>query len=154
MAAQRELIIADLLQRFAGEQGGLLPLLHAVQEELGCIPADIVPTLAQGMGLSRAEVHGVIGFYHDFRSEAAGETVIHLCRAEACQAMGSRELSAYAESALGVKMNESTEELTLEPVYCLGTCAGSPSVMVDGDTFGRVDHERFDEIVDMMKERD
>ncbi len=149
MSAQREQIISDLLERFAGVQGGLLPLLHAVQEELGCIPPDVVPELARGMGLSRAEVHGVIGFYHDFRSEPGGDAVIHLCRAEACQAMGARALETHAKQRLGVDFGQTTQDgrYTLEPVYCLGNCACSPAIRIGDDVHARVTPEKFDELV-------
>jgi len=132
----------------------LVQILHSFQEQFAWIPEPAIRQLAEELNLSRADVHGVVSFYHDFRTTPPGRHVVRICQAEACQAMGSRELSAHAESALGVKMHESTEELTLEPVYCLGTCACSPSVMVDGNTFGRVDANRFDDIVDTMKGSD
>ena len=129
----------------------LIQILHLFMERFSWIPEAAIRQLAEELNLSRADVHGVVSFYPDFRTTPPGRQVVRICQAEACQAMGSRELSAYAESALGVRMHESTEELTLEPVYCLGNCACSPAVMVDGDTFGRVSNERFDDIVTTMQ---
>ena len=142
-------MIAGLTDHYSGVPGGLLPLLHAVQAELGYIPPEVVPKLAKGMGLSRAEVHGVIGFYHDFRSTPAGETTVHICRAEACQAMGSRELEAHAKARLGVDYGETTADgrFTLEPAYCLGNCACSPAVRVGDDVHARVTPDVFDRLV-------
>ena len=141
--------IESLVGGFADVPGGLLPLLHAVQEEFGHVPAAAVPLIAKGMGLSRAEVHGMISFYHDFRTEPRGETTIHLCRAEACQAMGSRALEAHAKARLGVDYGETTSDgrFTLEPVYCLGNCACSPSVRIGDDVHARVTPDRFDKLV-------
>jgi formate dehydrogenase subunit gamma len=149
MAPSMEDTIESLVAHFADVPGGLLPLLHAVQEEFGHVPRDAVPLLAKGMGLSRAEVHGVIGFYHDFRTEPRGETTIHLCRAEACQAMGARELEVHVKSYLGVDYGETTGDgrFTLEPVYCLGNCACSPSVRIGDDVYARVTPERFNKLV-------
>ena len=128
--------------------GPLIPVLHAVQDALGYIPPEAVPLIAEGLNLSRAEVHGVISFYHYFRSTPPGRHTIQLCRAEACQSMQGRALEAHAKARLGVDFHETTADgtFTLEPVYCLGNCALSPAVMVDGDVHGRVSADRFDEI--------
>jgi formate dehydrogenase subunit gamma len=141
--------IVALTGEYARVPGGLLPLMHAVQAEYGHVPREAVPLIAEGMGLSRAEVHGFIGFYHDFRCEPRGETTIHLCRAEACQAMGARVLEAHARSALGIGYGETTEDgrFTLEPVYCLGNCACAPSIRIGDDVHARVTPERFDKLV-------
>ena len=122
-------LIAAHIARFREVPGGLLPLLHAVQDSLGCIPAGAVPAIAGALGLSRAEVHGVISFYHDFRSESVGRHVLQICRAEACQAMGSRELEAHVKARLGIDYGATSADgaVTLEAVYCLGNCACSPS---------------------------
>jgi formate dehydrogenase subunit gamma len=137
------------IRTYSNVAGGLLPLLHAIQNRLGFIPSDSVPTIAKALRLSRAEVHGVISFYHDFRSEAAGRHVLQICRAEACQAMGSRELEAHARASLGVDFGGTTDDgaITLEPVYCLGNCACSPSVRLDDDIYARVDATRLDELL-------
>jgi len=129
-------------------------MLHEFIEHFAWIPEDAIRQLAEELNLSRAGVHGVVSFYHDFRTTPPGKRVIKICQAEACKAMGSGELATHAESVLGMNMHESTKDLTLEPVYCLGNCACSPSIMVDGDIFGRVDHQRFDELVDEREERD
>ena len=129
--------------------GGLLPILHEVQHELGFIPADCVPIIAEGLNLSRAEVHGVISFYHHFRSEPAGKHVVQICRAEACQAVGARALEAHVEVSLRVKTGETTADgiISVEPVYCLGNCACGPSVQVGDDVHARVTPERFDTLM-------
>jgi len=142
---------SELIARHGARPERLIQILHAIQERFAWIPESAIRQLAEELNLSRADVHGVVSFYPDFRTTPPGRHVVKICQSEACQAMGGRELSAHAESILGVKMNESTEELTLEPVYCLGNCACSPAVMVDGDTIGRVSNTRFDDIVDKMK---
>lgn len=122
-------------------EGPVLPALHAVQAAFGHIPAAAVPVIAEAFNLSRAEVHGVLTFYHDFRSEPAGRHVVKLCRAEACQAMGAERLVAVAEDRLGVASGGTSADgrVTLEPVYCLGLCATAPAAMVDGEVVGRLD---------------
>ncbi|WP_066269736.1 formate dehydrogenase subunit gamma [Hydrogenophaga palleronii] len=127
------------------EAGGLLPLLHAVQDALGSVPADAVPVIAKAFNLSRAEVHGVLSYYHHFRSTPPGRTVVQVCRAEACQACGADELHAQAERLLGVKSHETRADgaVTLEPVYCLGLCASSPAIQINDRMHGRVTPERL-----------
>ena len=151
MTVDREALIRDLVRQFADVPGGLLPLLHAVQEALGYVPPEVIPKLADGMGLSRAEVHGVIGFYHDFHVSPGGETTIHLCRAEACQAMGSRALEAHVKARLGIDYGETTADgkYRLEPVYCLGNCSCAPSVRIDDDVHARVSPDTFDRLVEV-----
>ncbi len=146
---QAEPVINQLIARYQHTPGGLLPLLRDLQDQLGYIPADAVPTIAQAMKLSRAEVHGVISFYHDFRTEPAGRHLVQICRAEACQAMGARALEAHAKKRLGVEYGGTTEDggVTLEPVYCLGNCACSPSVRIDDAVYARVDGVRFDQLL-------
>lgn len=142
-------IVASAVQKFADIAGGLMPLLHEIQASLGHIPKDAVATIASGMGLSRAEVHGVISFYHDFHNEPRGFTTIHLCRAEACQAMGARQLEQHVKTRLGIDFGGTTDDgrFSLEPVYCLGNCACSPSIRIGDDVYARVDADRFDEIL-------
>ena len=149
-------VIATAIERYRSAEGPLLPILHAVQDELGFIPTDAVPAIAVALGLSRAEVHGVISFYHDFRSEAGGRHCLQICRAEACQAVGSRELERHALDALGIAFGETTEDgrLTLEAVYCLGNCACSPSVRLDDTVHGRVDTARFDALLADLADED
>jgi len=139
----------EIARAMAQLPGALLPILHAVQAKLGCIPPGTVPVIAQALNLSRAEVHGVISFYHFFRSEPAGRKTVYICRAESCQAMGSGALENHARATLGIDYHQTTADgaVTLEPVYCLGNCACSPSVMVDGELHSRVTSDRFDELV-------
>ncbi len=133
----------------AGE-GPLLPILHALQETFGHVPREAVPMVAESLNLSRAEVHGVVTFYHDYRAEPAGRHVIKLCRAEACQSMGCESLVAHAEKKLNVACGETTADgrVTLEPVYCLGLCATAPSALVDGRVVGRLTAQKLDAILD------
>ena len=147
--------VAGAVQKFAGEPGPLIEILHAIQDELGFVPAAAVPQLAEALNLSRAEIHGVISFYHHFREHAAGRYVVQLCRAEACQSMNQRGLEAHAKAKLGVQFHETTPNgvFSFEPVYCLGNCACSPAMMIDGELYGRVTPERFDEIVSQWEGR-
>lgn len=137
-----------VIARHARMRGALLPLLHALQEEIGHIPDAAVPALAEALNLSRAEVHGVITFYHDFRHRPAGRHVVKICRAEACQARGGAAIEAAAVARLGVAMGQTRADgaVTLEPVYCLGLCATGPNALVDGVPFSRVDAARLDRI--------
>lgn len=135
--------------------GALLPILHAVQDALGYIPPDALPTIAWELNLTRADVHGVVSFYHYFRSAPPGRHVVQLCRAEACQARGARALEAHAKQALGVDFGETTADgaVTLTAVYCLGNCACGPSVLVDADELhANVTAERFDALVRQARE--
>jgi formate dehydrogenase subunit gamma len=143
------------VERLRGKPGALLPVLHAVQNALGYVPPSSVPLIAEGLNLSRAEIHGVISFYHYFRDTPPGRHTIHLCRAEACQAMNQRALEAHAKAALGVDFHQTTSNgaFSFEPVYCLGNCACSPAMMIDGELYGRVTNERFDDIVSEWERR-
>lgn len=131
--------LAEILRRHEGMEGPLLPILHAVQAEWGHVPADTIPEIARALNLGRAEVHGVVSFYHDFREAPAGRIVLRLCAAEACQAQGSRDLAASVLGALGLDGFGTTADgrVTVEPVYCLGLCATGPAAMVDGRLVGR-----------------
>jgi formate dehydrogenase subunit gamma len=141
--------VNSALQKCRAEPGPLLEVLHAVQSELGHVPAAAVPPIADALNLSRAEVHGVVSFYHHFRGTAPGSTVVQLCRAEACQSMNARALEEHATRRLGVPCGETTPDgrVTLEAVYCLGNCACAPAMMVNGELHGRVTPARFDELV-------
>jgi formate dehydrogenase subunit gamma len=132
--------VAEILARWADKPGSLLPILHEVQHALGFVPPGSVGQIARALNRSRAEVHGVISFYHDFREVPAGRHVLNLCQAESCQAMGSRALTQEVEQLLGCSLGETTADgaVTLEPVYCLGNCACSPAAMLDGRVLGRV----------------
>jgi len=137
--------IRDCLNR----EGPLLPILHALQEEFGYIDEAAEPLIAEALNITRAEVHGVITFYHDFRRAPAGRHVLKLCRAEACQAAGGDPLAAHAEARLGVVMGTTARDgsVTLEPVYFLGLCATAPSAMLDGRLVGRLDEGRLDALL-------
>lgn len=141
-------MLDEILRAHAGLEGPLLPILHAVQAAFGHIPQAAVPVIADALNLGKAEVHGVVSFYHDFRTEPAGKSVVKLCRAEACQSMGSDHLAAHAEQALGVGFHETRPDgkVTLEPVYCLGLCACAPAAMVNGRLVGRLDAAAVDAI--------
>ena len=138
-------LIAEHIDR----EGPLLPILHAFQETFGYIDAAAEPLIAQALNISRAEVHGVVTFYHDFRHAPARRRVLKLCRAEACQAAGGDALAARAEQRLGVAIGETTPDrgVTLEAVYCLGLCAVAPSAMLDGKLVGRLDDARLDALL-------
>jgi formate dehydrogenase subunit gamma len=140
---------AQIIAEQRGLEGPLLPILHAIQQAFGCVPESAVPVIADALNLSRAEVHGVVTFYHDFKSEPQGRRVLKLCRAEACQAAGGDALAARAELKLGVSIGGTTGDrrVTLEPVYCLGLCATAPSAMLDGRVVGRLDEAALDALV-------
>jgi len=130
-------------------EGATLVILHALQEAFGYVPEPAIPMIASALNLSRAEVHGVFTFYHDFRHKPAGRHVLKLCRAEACQAAGGDALTARAEAKLGIAIGTTTpdDRVTLEPIYCLGLCATAPSAMLDGRVVGRLDEARIDALV-------
>jgi len=134
-------------------EGALLPILHRIQHDLGHIPSEHVIDIAEGLNLSRAEVHGVITFYHSFKTEPQGKHVIEVCRAESCQAKGGRAIEAAVKAKLGIDFDETTEdgEITLEPVYCLGNCACSPALKIDSQVYGRVTQESVSDLIDSLK---
>jgi formate dehydrogenase subunit gamma len=138
-------LIAEQLQR----EGPLLPILHALLEEFGYIDEAAEPLIAHALNISRADVHGVVTFYHDFRRQPAGRHVVKLCRAEACQAAGGDALAAQAQTRLGIAFGGTAPDgsVTLEAVYCLGLCATAPSAMVDGKLAGRLDRSRLDTLL-------
>jgi formate dehydrogenase subunit gamma len=140
---------SEIISQHCGQDGPMLPLLHALQETFGCVPEAAVPMVAEALNLSRAEVHGIVTFYHDFRREPGGRHILRLCRAEACQAAGGDALAARAETRLGVAMGTTAPDgsVTLEPVYCLGLCATAPSAMIDGRVVGRLDEQRLDAVL-------
>lgn len=146
--SQREAVLRIVAEHSA-RPGPLIEILHAVQARLGCVPAGAVPVIALALNLSRAEVHGVVSFYHFFRDEPPGRHIVRLCRAESCQAMGAAALAEHAKQRLGIGFHETTADgaFTLEPVYCLGNCACSPAMMVDGELVGRVTGQMFDAMV-------
>jgi formate dehydrogenase subunit gamma len=138
--------VATVLAEHRDRPGALLPILHGIQHALGYVPPESVETIAKSLNLSRAEVHGVITFYHEFRSTPPGKHVIKLCRAESCQAVGADALIAHAEQKLGVSMHQTSDDgrYTLEPIYCLGNCALSPAMTVNDEIHGLVTPAKFD----------
>jgi formate dehydrogenase subunit gamma len=141
--------LIDLIVAHADLDGPLLPILHAVQAAFGCVPDAAVRIIAGALNLTRAEVHGVVSFYHDFRPAPAGAHTLRLCRAEACQAAGGDALAAHAEQRLGVALGETTADnaVTLGAVYCLGLCASGPAALLDGTPVARLDAARLDRLL-------
>jgi formate dehydrogenase subunit gamma len=140
---------AEIIAQHTHLEGATLVILHALQQAFGYVPEPAIPLVASALNLSRAEVHGVFTFYHDFRREPAGKHVLKLCRAEACQAAGGDALAARVEAKLGIAIGNTTadERVTLEPIYCLGLCATAPSAMLDGRVVGRLNEARIDALV-------
>jgi formate dehydrogenase subunit gamma len=146
-------VVNDIVTRMRDMPGALLPMLHAIQDELGHIPADAVPEIAAALNLSRAEVHGVMTFYPHFRSEPGARHTLEVCRAESCQAMGGEALAGHARTRLGCDFHAISADgaFALEPVYCLGLCAQSPAVMLDGQPHARVTAARLDRLLDAAR---
>ena len=140
----------DIIAAHAGTSGATLPILHALQEAFGCVPEAAVPMIADTLNLTRAEVHGVVTFYHDFRRAPPGRHVLKLCRAEACQAMGADRLAASAKARLGVDWGGTSVDgrLTLDQVFCLGLCATAPAAMIDGKPVGRLNDARLEALIE------
>ncbi len=141
--------VTEILALHQGREGALLPILHDIQAAFGMVPQEVLPQIAKALNISKAEVHGVVTFYHDFRDRRAGAHVVKLCRAEACQAVGADRVAAHAQNVLGIDWHGTTPDgrLTLEPVFCLGLCACGPAALVDGRVVGRVDEARFDALI-------
>jgi formate dehydrogenase subunit gamma len=142
--------VLAIVERHRHRDGPLIEVLHDVQSEFGCIPPGAVAAIARGLNLSRAEVHGVVTFYHHFRTRPPGRHVLQVCRAESCQAAGGRAIEAHAKARLGVDFGQTTADgrFTLEAVYCLGLCACSPAAMLDDEVHGRVTRESLDALID------
>lgn len=140
---------AEIIAGLKQQEGATIVILHALQAAFGYVPEAAIPMIAEALNLSRAEVHGVFTFYHDFREQPAGRHVLRLCRAEACQAAGGDALAERAEQKLGIAIGHTTADgrVTLEPVYCLGLCATAPSAMLDDRVFGRLNEGRLDALV-------
>ena len=140
---------SEIIAQHTHLEGAALVILHALQEAFGYVPEPAIPMIASALNLSRAEVHGVFTFYHDFRREPAGRHVLKLCRAEACQAAGGDVITARAEAKLGIGIGNTTADnrVTLEPIYCLGLCATAPSAMLDGRVVGRLNEARIDALI-------
>jgi formate dehydrogenase subunit gamma len=140
---------SEIIAGFTGQPGSLLPILHAIQQAFGCIPEAAEPLIAEQLNITRAEVHGVVTFYHDFRREPAGQHVLKICRAEACQSMGAEALVSHLERSLGLRCGETSADgqITVEAVYCLGLCAVAPSAMLDGAVVGRLNERKLETLV-------
>jgi len=146
--------VQEIITTLKDKPGALLPILHGIQNALGYVPAETVPVISKALKLSRAEVHGVITFYHYFRDTKPGKHTIHLCRAESCQAMGGKQLEAHVKTRLGIDFHETTADgqFSLEPVYCLGNCACSPAMQIGEEIYGRVSAKTFDETINNVEE--
>jgi len=145
--------VEEIIGQSRALEGPLLPILHDVQHEFGYIPTEALPLIADALNISNAEVHGVVSFYHDFRREPAGRHVLKLCRAEACQSMGSEAIAASLQALLGAGMGETSADgaVTIEAVYCLGLCSCAPAAMLDGAPIGRLNDERIIDIIDRVR---
>jgi formate dehydrogenase subunit gamma len=145
--------VEEILNNHKGMEGAMLPILHAIQAEFGYVPQDALPLIAQELALSKAEVHGVMSFYHDFRENPAGKHVVKLCRAESCKSVGADRVAAHAQKAMGIEWHETTADgrITLEPVFCLGLCACGPAAIIDGKLVGRVDEAKIDALIGGLK---
>ena len=145
--------VEEILTAHIALEGALLPILHAVQAEFGHVPQEALPIIAKALNISRAEAHGVMTFYHDFREKPAGAHVVKLCRAEACQAVGANRVAAHAKKALGIDWHGTTLDgkVTLEPIFCLGLCACGPAAIIDGQLVGRVDEGKLTQIIGGLK---
>ena len=143
------------IEQLAHLPGALLPVLHAIQEEFGYIDNAAIPLIADALNISKAEVHGTISFYHDFRHSPPGRHTLKVCRAEACQSMGCEKVISHVENRLGVKLGQTTEDgsFSVDQVFCLGLCALSPAVMLDGKPYGRVSAEVADSLIDGARRR-
>lgn len=146
--------VSLVISHLKSNPSSLLTILHGIQDKLGYIPDDSISTIAKELNLSKADVHGVISFYHHFRFTPPGRHIVRICRAEACQSIGSNALIAHAMTQLGIGFHETTENnaITLEPIYCLGNCACSPSMMIDEQLYGRVTPEKFDQLIHLTEE--
>jgi formate dehydrogenase subunit gamma len=150
----RHAVIHRVIEGNRLQPGALLPILHGIQDALGFVPPDAIAQIAQALNLSRAEVHGVVSFYHYFRTSPPGRHTVYVCRAESCQAMGANHLVEHAKAKLGVDFHETTRDgvFTLEPIYCLGNCACSPAMMIGNEVYGRVTPERFEEVMRILRD--
>ncbi len=138
---------SELVARCDNRPEMLVQILHGIVHKFSFVPKAAITQLANELNLSRADVHGVVSYYDDFRTERPGRHIVKLCQAEACQAMGSRELTRHAKQTLDLDLHESNASFTLLPVFCLGNCACSPAIMIDGHTYGNVNKERFDKLL-------
>lgn len=142
---------SEIVSSYGAKPELLVQILQTITSRFGWIPDETIRQLADELNLSRADVHGVVEYYHDFRTEEPGKHIIKICQAESCQAMGSRKLTQHAQKVLAMSFHDTENDITLEPVYCLGNCACSPAVMINGKTFGRVDEAGFNALLDSLR---
>jgi formate dehydrogenase subunit gamma len=149
LSPEQTATVRHIVAQHRERPGPLLEVLHAIQASFGYVPAGVVPVVAEELNLSRAEVHGVVTFYHFFRSTPPGAHTVSLCQAESCQSMGAEALAEHAQKRLGIEFHQTTADgrFSLEPIYCLGNCACSPAAMIDGRLYGRVTPETFDALI-------
>ena len=149
LPSEQSAAVRRIVAQHRERPGPLLEVLHAIQARFGYVPEGAVPVVAEELNLSRAEVHGVVSFYHFFRHSRPGAHTVSLCQAESCQSMGARKLAEHAQKRLGIKFHQTTADgrFSLEPIYCLGNCACSPAVMIDGQLHGRMTPEAFDALI-------
>jgi formate dehydrogenase subunit gamma len=145
---------SEIVAAHNGKPEMLVQILQTIVGRFGWIPEETIRQLAEELNLSRADVHGVVEYYHDFRTSEPGKHIVKICQAEACQAMGSNEITDYAMKTLAMSLHDTENDITLEPIYCLGNCACSPAVMINGKTHGRVDEARFNTLIDDMRGSD
>lgn len=145
--------VREIVANHRDDRGALLPILHSIQDEFGCVSRTVIPLVANQLNLSRAEVHGVVSFYRDFRDEPAGRTTVRVCQAEACQSVGANELSEAVREQLGISFGETTPErdVTLDEVFCLGNCALGPSAQINQQVYGLLDADRLRHLVDQVR---
>ena len=153
LSENQRISINKHVKAFLNKPGALLPLMHAIQDDLGFVPEDSYPIISKAYNLSVAEIHGFVTFYHHFRTHPSGKNILQLCRAESCQAMGSENIESYCKEKLGIDYHQTTEDdaITLEPVYCLGNCACSPAIMINDKVVGRVTTDKIDSIIEAHK---
>ena len=144
-----EMKLQEHIDKYKDLPGGLLPLMHSIQDDIGYIPEESYTLISDSMGLSVAEIHGFVSFYHHFRTKKSGKNIIQVCKAESCQAMNMKNIEEYIKNKLGIDYHEMTsdETFSLEPVYCLGNCACSPSIMINDDVFGKVTEQKIDKLI-------
>lgn len=149
-----EMKLQEHIDKYKDLPGGLLPLMHSIQDDIGYIPEESYTLISDSMGLSVAEIHGFVSFYHHFRTKKSGKNIIQVCKAESCQAMNMKNIEEYIKNKLGIDYHEMTsdENFSLEPVYCLGNCACSPSIMINDDVFGKVTEQKIDKLIKDYKE--
>lgn len=150
MSPEQSATVRRIAEQMASMPGALLPILHEIQSALGFVPSSSAAIVADALNISRADVHGVVSFYHLYRTSPPGQKTLYICRAEACQSMGGRDLAAYAQKKLAIDFHETTADgkISLEPIFCLGNCACAPAVMVDSTVHGRVTPDRLDAIIE------